>query len=239
MTDDPDHFLTFLKPTAERPLLGQTILAVEDSRCAGEAMRLFAQRSGARFRRADSLRAARRHLRTYRPTVAVVDVGLPDGSGLGLIAELDAARSRVTALIATSGDPTMRAAAERAGADGFLDKPMDSLAGFQELVLSLLPAECRPRKPRGLPELPVRVDPAAVSDDLSYAADLFSSAEADGTADYIAGVLAGVGRCAGDEQLTRGAERLRAAMAADQPFAQKLANLAGLVQDRLSRTGTG
>lgn len=235
MTDPTDTFMTFLKPTAGKPLLGQTILAVEDSRCAGEALRFLAQASGARYRRADSLCSAHRHLMTYRPSVVIADLGLPDGSGLGLIDELAQARPRVQALIASSGDPTARDAALDKGADGFLEKPIPSLAAFQTHILALLPADCRPGMPRALSQDVLCIDGAALNDDLAHAADLFSSAEADGTADYLAGFLAGIGRCTGDNQLTFGAERLRMAMRQEQPFAQKLANLAGLVQDRLSR----
>ena len=38
------------------------------------------------------------------PSAVIVDVGLPDGSGLDLIRELSSARPRVPALIGTSGD---------------------------------------------------------------------------------------------------------------------------------------
>ena len=86
-------------PTADRPLLGLTVLVIEDSRFACEAMRLLCLRSGARIRRADSLRAARRHLQVYRPSIVIADLGLPDGNGIDLIAELAQSQPRVDALL--------------------------------------------------------------------------------------------------------------------------------------------
>jgi DNA-binding response OmpR family regulator len=68
-----------------QPLAGLTILAVEDSRFASEALRLMCLRSDARLRRADSLEQADRHLSVYRPDVVIVDLGLPDGNGADLI----------------------------------------------------------------------------------------------------------------------------------------------------------
>ena len=64
-------------------LFAVTILLVEDSRSASEAIRLYAAESGARVRRADSLHAASRHLAIYRPNVVMVDLGLPDGERHG------------------------------------------------------------------------------------------------------------------------------------------------------------
>eukprot|EP01031_Cornospumella_fuschlensis_P014764 gene14764-18040_t len=69
----------------ELPLQGVTILAVEDSRFACEALRLIARRAGARLRRAETMAAARDHLRVYRPDVVLIDLGLPDGRGDALI----------------------------------------------------------------------------------------------------------------------------------------------------------
>lgn len=127
--------------SARQPLLGLTILLVEDSRYCCEAMRLLCRKSGARLRRADTLAAARRHLATYRPSLVIVDIGLPDGSGLDLVESLAAARPRAPVILATSGgEPTGAArAAKRAGADGFLPKPLKNLQVFQKAVTAHFP----------------------------------------------------------------------------------------------------
>ena len=90
-------------PTSRRPLLGLTVLVIEDSKYASDAMRLMCLRSGARIRRADSLRAARRHLKIYQPSVAIVDLGLPDGPGAELISELCVSCPRPEVILGTSG----------------------------------------------------------------------------------------------------------------------------------------
>ena len=105
MENDLDPLNLMPKPTPNWPLLGLTILIVEDSRYSCEAMRFMALRSGARLRRADSIQSAKRHLRVYMPSAIIVDVGLPDGSGLDLIRELSSARPRVPALDLTAQGP--------------------------------------------------------------------------------------------------------------------------------------
>ena len=138
--DDTDPFAApHHTPTATRPLLGLTILVVEDSRFASEAMRLLCLRSGARIRRADCLKSARRHLQVYRPSVVIIDLGLPDGSGVDLITELGEKSPRVSVILGTSGDDFGEESAIAAGADGFLSKPVTSLASFQQTLLALLP----------------------------------------------------------------------------------------------------
>ena len=158
-------------PTAQRPLLGTTVLIVEDSRFASEAVRLLCLRSGARIRRADCLASAERHLGTYRPEVAIVDLGLPDGSGLALIGTLAQAAARPDVILATSGldRSEAEAASQAAGADGFLAKPIEGLAAFQEAILAHLPPD---RRPRGLRELSgdtVHPDRLALDEDLAQA----------------------------------------------------------------------
>ncbi len=234
MPDLNEDFLFPRRPTPQRPLLGQTVLVVEDSRFASEALRLMCLRGGARIRRADSLRAAARHLETYRPSVVVVDVGLPDGSGLKLIRALASARPRVPVLLATSGDPGAAQDALEAGADGFLPKPLGSVAAFQNEILRRLPEAERPTRLRAVDSAIVAPDELALHDDLAHVADMLDVAEDRETVAYIAGFVRGLGRSVNDTALTQAAERIAAALGRGVPHAPHLATLALLVRDRMA-----
>lgn len=233
--DDLETFDKTRQPSADRPLLGLTILVIEDSRFACEAMRLLCLRSGARIRRADCLRSARRHLRVYRPSVVVVDLGLPDGSGAELIAELAAASPRIPVILGTSGDDFAEDMAVAAGADGFLMKPITSLVSFQEVILSLLPPERQPAGPRPLNEEEVQPDEIAFQDDMAHIAGILGDGTDDQTMDYVGQFLSGVARIAHDEALGSAASDLLAMRRDGRPTASQAARIAGLVQERLTR----
>jgi len=231
-----EDFATLMTtPTPTRPLLGLTVLAVEDSRYASEALRLICLKSGARIRRADCLASARRHLRVYRPSVAVIDLGLPDGSGLDLIRDLNVAQPRVDVLMAISGDPHLDHAARAAGADRFLVKPLTSIAEFQNQLLGLLPRERLPDGPLALPDDAIAPDPIAFVDDLAHASDLLGDAQDTKTIAYVAQFLSGVAQSAGDTALLRATEDLKRNLQTGKPDIACLSRLAGLVQDRLSK----
>ncbi len=233
--DDTDPFeRTTLTPTAERPLLGLTVLVVEDSRFACEAMRLLCLRSGARIRRADSLRSARRHLQVYRPAVALVDLGLPDGSGLDLIAELTQSTPRVETIIAISGDSHMEPDARAAGVDGFIAKPITSLSSFQQAILATLPEERRPVGPRVLPDEDVSPDRIGFQDDIAHIAGVLGGEPDENTLDYVAQFLCGVARSANDLRLEEAARALAHKRALGQPAGSEAATIAGMIQIRLS-----
>ena len=209
MPETLEEFLMTRPPTADRPLLGQTILVVEDSRFACEAMRLICQRSGARIRRADSLRSAARHLNTYRPGILIIDLGLPDGSGLDLIRSLSQAEPRVNVLLATSGDDTRADEALAAGADAFISKPITSVSAFQSAILSRLPREAQPAGLRPHASDEVVPDRIALRDDLALAADLLSTADDDGpTLDYVSAFLAGLAKSSDDPDLAEAARAI-------------------------------
>ncbi|WP_300010281.1 response regulator [uncultured Roseobacter sp.] len=234
--DKTDPFAaTIPAPTASRPLLGLTVLVIEDSRFACEAMRLLCLRSGARIRRADCLRSARRHLQVYRPSVVIVDLGLPDGNGVDLITELTQSEPRVDVVLGTSGDPDGENQALTAGADGFLEKPINSLAVFQQAVLSNLPAD---RQPTGLRELPdeiIHPDRMAFQDDMAHIADVLEDPADDRSLDYVAQFLGGVARSAQDQVLEKAAAALAQKRAAGEPAGIETAEIAGLIQQRLTQ----
>ncbi len=233
--DDLEDFVMRHLPTANRPLLGLTVLVVEDSRYACEAIRLMCLRSGARIRRADCLRSAARHLRVYRPSVVIVDIGLPDGSGLDLIADLAQGHPRVNVLLGMSGDPDGRTQAMDAGADGYLGKPVASVAAFQEAVLAHLPREVQPRGPRAVSDELLSPDRLALKDDLAHVADLLDGSADDETLEYVAQFLNGVAISAEDAPLQAAARALGAAQHGRGATGAAVSQLSSILQHRLAR----
>jgi len=233
--DDLNLLAARKKPTPNRPLLGMTILVVEDSRFACEAMRLMCLRSGARIRRADCLASARRHLQVYRPSAVILDMGLPDGSGLELIEELNRSEPRVSVLLGLSGDDGAEQAAMAAGADGFLTKPLGSLAQFQAAILSVLPAEKQPIGPRVMPREEVDPDPMALLDDMSHVANLLDHNQEGPMLDYVAQFLGGVAVSAEDKPLAQAARDLARSRQDGAGTRHRVSNLMGLLQDRLRK----
>ncbi|WP_343081118.1 response regulator [Ostreiculturibacter nitratireducens] len=234
MSDDMTGFLTQRCQTADRPLQGMTVLVVEDSRFACEAMRILCLRSGARIRRADCLRSARRHLATYRPTVVIVDLGLPDGFGQELIRDLAAMSVRVPVVLGTSGNADGAEVAREAGADGFLEKPIESLAAFQAAILSALPSAARPKGPRALANDIVTPDPLALRDDLSLAAGILSESGDETRLDYVAQFLSGLAISAHDAALEAAAADLARDRRAGRSTSGDVTRITGLVRQRLA-----
>lgn len=232
--DNIDSFMTTRAPTARRPLLGLTVLVVEDSRFACEAVRMLCLRSGARIRRADSLGSAHKHLLVYRPTVVIVDIGLPDGSGLALIESLTQAQPRIDVILGTSGDPVQERRVLNAGADGFLEKPIASLAEFQAAILIHLPIDRQPPSPRQVSDDLVEPDMIAYHDDLSHVADVLENDSSPQTVDYVTQFLSGVAGSARDNDMLDAVRRVIAQRKADGQSDDRLRDLTSIVQNRLA-----
>ena len=219
--------------TGSRVLAGLTVLLVEDSRFASEAVRLLCLRSGARIRRADCLASARRHLAIYRPAVVIVDMGLPDGDGGELIAELVRLAPRVPVVLGLSGDPDTRTAAMAAGAHGFLGKPVESLAVFQQAILGALPSESRPLGLRALPSDIVLPDVCALRDDLAHVAATLSDAPPQDELRHVVRFTAGLARSARDSALAEAAAAVLLDDAALDYASAAVGRLQRLVEQRL------
>lgn len=152
------------------PLHGVKVLVVEDSRFACDALRLILTRAGARLKRAETMTQGRLHLRRAPPDLAIVDIGLPDGRGDVLIAEIAALGLPV---LATSGDPEARVPALQAGAVAFLDKPLPSVSRLIRLIAQLIMGAGADLPAAMMPALPDQyADPLALRDDLARAAML-------------------------------------------------------------------
>lgn len=231
--DTLDDFLMTHAPTANRPLLGLTVLAVEDSRFSCEVLRLLCIKSGARIRRADSLSHARRHLRVYRPNVLIVDLGLPDGSGTELITEIAEGTPRADVILGTSGDPGTSEKAIAAGADGFLEKPLQSIGVFQSTILSFLPKDRQPNGPRSVSDETVDPDPLSLRDDYCHAASLLETPD-DTLIDYVTQFLSGIARSASDTPLAQAAEAVAKSRALGKAATSETDALRKVVADRVS-----
>lgn len=214
----PPDPLPLSHPTAALPLHGVRVLVVDDSRFACDALRLILSRAGARMRRAESLDIARLHLAVQRPDLAIVDLGLPDGRGEDLIAELAALGLPVLGL---SGDPEGKDRAIAAGVRAFLEKPLPSVTGLIRLIRDLVTGDCAGVEAIDMPA--PQGDPIALRDDLRLAADLVQTR---GDPTYALSFLQGLARAAGDPALEA------ATRAARTGFDRAL--LARLVLDRIS-----
>ncbi len=232
--DTLEDFLMSRPPTANRPLLGLTILAVEDSRYACEALRLLCIKSGARIRRADSLDHARRHLRVYRPNVLIVDLGLPDGSGTELISEAASGSPRADVILGTSGDPGAADRALRAGADGFLDKPVGSLGHFQSVILDHLPPERRPAGLRPLSGETVDPDPLALRDDYAHARALLPDPGDEASVAYAIQFLGGLAQSTSDRKLASAIEAVAFNMSFGAGIGEELDTVREILDGRLA-----
>ncbi|WP_133240325.1 response regulator [Pararhodobacter oceanensis] len=217
MTDEP-----FIPGFAIPP---HTMLLVEDSRLAAEAVRLICRRSGIRLRRVETLASAALHLKTYRPDIVLIDLGLPDGSGLDLIRALAELSERPERIVAISGHDEMREVALDAGADAFLLKPVSmaqhlrALTGYAPLPSADLAAMDRALGLCAQARSGQRnagADPLALRDDLRKMRALLGGPEGRRHLQYAGQFLVSVGRALADEGF---AEAAQSAVARGDPAA--------------------
>jgi two-component system response regulator RegA len=105
-------------------VLATPLLIVDDEVAYADALAHFLRHEGFSVSTAYSMAGARDALRARPPRLVVLDVRLPDGSGLDLLAELPVPRPAVIVLTGF-GDVPLAVDAMQRGATDFLTKPVE------------------------------------------------------------------------------------------------------------------
>ncbi len=102
------------------------ILIVDDEAVFARAVSRLLARNGLSAVVCDNLGEARAYLSSHRPGIVLLDMRLPDGSGLDLLRELNPGESPLSVIVMTAfGDMENAVAAMKAGASDYLRKPVD------------------------------------------------------------------------------------------------------------------
>ena len=101
------------------------VLLVEDSELVTDALTVLLEATGHRVRVAGSVRGAVAAARAERPDVMLLDLTLPDGDGLDVLAALDGGSApRTTAALTGHDDEATRERCLAAGCHDVLSKPV-------------------------------------------------------------------------------------------------------------------
>ena len=112
-------------------------LVVDDDVTSQSALAALVRDEGFEVETAGTLKDARSSLEGGSPDVMLLDVGLPDGSGLDFLRELDGATDTEIVLITGNGTVDAAVDAIRHGASDYLTKPAD-LARLQSVLVNVM-----------------------------------------------------------------------------------------------------
>ena len=124
-----------LVTSAEIPVLEKRILVIEDENVFAKAVAKRLQRAGYRIEIAGDLKTASVKFRSSSPDLVLLDMRLPDGSGLDFLSDLrNKYQSAVAVLVMSAyGELEDAVAAMKLGASDYLKKPVD----LEELLLNV------------------------------------------------------------------------------------------------------
>jgi DNA-binding response OmpR family regulator len=103
------------------------VVIVEDDPDAREALKALVELDGYRVHTAASAEQAKAVIAEHSPLCVILDLGLPDASGIDLAHSLRSTQGNALVVIAVTGSvaPEDQFAAEAAGVDYLLHKPLD------------------------------------------------------------------------------------------------------------------
>jgi two-component system response regulator RegX3 len=139
----------------------RTILLVEDEESITTPLAEALEREGFATRVARTVAEATELGRSVRPDLVLLDLMLPDGSGLDVCRELRAASSVPIIILSARGDEADRVVGLELGADDYVVKPFSA----REVVARIRAVLRRASAPQGAGDRPleigdVRLDPA-------------------------------------------------------------------------------
>lgn len=117
----------------------KVVIVEDDPRIAAHVVHGVTAHGGLSLLGTAASLAAARALLSHEVDLFILDLGLPDGNGIDLIAEIRATRGPEPKILVLSvlGDQTTVLAAVLAGADGYLLKDLDSLDVGQQAAAAL------------------------------------------------------------------------------------------------------
>ena len=120
--------------SAEVPVLEKRILLVEDENVFAKAVKKHLQRSGYTVELAGDLETARKAYKNISPDLVLLDMRLPDGSGLDLLSEIKTSNTNSSVLVMSAyGELEDAVSAMKLGASDYLKKPID----LDELLINV------------------------------------------------------------------------------------------------------
>ena len=120
--------------SAEVPILEKQILLVEDENVFAKAVKKHLQRSGYKVELAENLKTAREAYKKLSPDLVLLDMRLPDGSGLDLLSEIKLSNTSSSVLVMSAyGELEDAVSAMKLGASDYLKKPID----LDELLINV------------------------------------------------------------------------------------------------------
>ena len=120
--------------SAEVPVLEKKVLLVEDENVFAKAVQKHLQRAGYKVEIAGDLETARKEYKNNSPDLILLDMRLPDGSGLDLLSEIKASDTNTAVLVMSAyGELEDAVSAMKLGASDYLKKPID----LEELLINV------------------------------------------------------------------------------------------------------
>ena len=119
------------------------VLIIDDEIQIRRLLRMVLQEAGYLVREADSAVAGEREILQCNPCAVILDLGLPDKSGLEMLEELRKWNSVPVLILSVFGQEKNKVAALDAGADDYLIKPFgenELLARLRALLRRIMPA---------------------------------------------------------------------------------------------------